>query len=154
MMPSAEHILVAAPTIVVRDRRPNVKTGVIGIVPLGGQGAGQASQFEADVDADPPITRAYAIGGQQGESVAGSSYLYVSRGSTEVMLVAVRDTTCDCTFDVQLRSLDQGHDQTTTLTNGGNHFHIVGSAGLPWYQGNPLTSVPFTRVTAHDFPAR
>jgi hypothetical protein len=38
------------------------------------------------------------------------------------------------------------------LTNGGKHFRIVGSAGLPWYNGDPREGVSFTRAGASGQP--
>lgn len=125
-------ILVAPPKVIVRSRGRNLKHGIIAILPRGGQGGGSAGQFEADVDNAAPVTVPFGTGGSQ-----ASTYQYVSGSTPEVITLYVADTNYDCTFDIRLTWQEQGRTHTIVLSNGGKHFRIIGSIGLPWYHGDP-----------------
>jgi hypothetical protein len=141
-----EPIMVEPPKVVVRTRSPNLRNGVVAILPRGGQGGGAAAQFEADVDDTVPVTR--PVGSANGQ---GANYQYVSANSPEWLTLFLADTKYDCTFDIQLTWLEQGVTRTGLLTNGGHHFRMVGSAGLPWYAGDPRLGVKLTRVSGKLF---
>jgi hypothetical protein len=138
-----ETIFLSPPQVVIVSRRPNVAHGIIGIVPRGGQGGADAPGYTTDVDAADPVT--VAAGG------GGSSYQYVSSSSPEIMMLAVHDTNCDCTFDIRLSWQAQGRTYSQRLTNGGRHFRMLGAAGLAWYSGDPLLGVPFKRDIGSSF---
>jgi hypothetical protein len=135
-----EPIYVAPPQVIVRNREPNVRQGIAVIMGLGGgQGVGAATEFQADVDASTPVTVPFTAGSGQPSQGSASDYYYVSSGSPEVLILAIEDTDCDCTFDVRLTWQAQGQRHSTLLTNGGRHFRIVGSSGLAWYTGNRVS---------------
>ncbi|MFC1432092.1 hypothetical protein ACEZDB_15705 [Streptacidiphilus sp. N1-3] len=141
-----EPIMVEPPKAIVRTRSPNLRDGVVAILPRGGQGGGAAAQFEADVDDTAPVTRPVGSANAQ-----GANYQYVSANSPEVMTLFVADTHYDCSFDVQLTWLEQGVTHTALLTNGGRHFRMVGSEGLLWYAGDPRLGAPLARVAGKPF---
>ncbi|MFF3110912.1 hypothetical protein ACFVSN_17175 [Kitasatospora sp. NPDC057904] len=141
-----EPILVEPPKVVVQAHGPNLTTGMLAILPLGGQGGGTAGQFEADVDAVAPVTRPVGA-----TNSTAANYQYVSAGSAEVMTLFISDTNCDCTFDVELTWLERGVTHTSLLTNGGRHFRVVGSEGLPWYAGDPRGGGKLARVSGQPF---
>jgi hypothetical protein len=143
-------IYVAAPQVVVRSRDPNVTHGLIAILPRGGQGTGSTSQFDVDIDAASPVV--VPAGSQSAGPAPQSVYYYVSGGSPEVMILTVRDTSFDCSFDLRITWQAQGRVQSQLLTNGGTHFHILGSSGLPWYQGDPREGVDLVPVAGTRFP--
>jgi len=145
-----EPIYVAPPQVIVRDHQPNITTGLVAILPLGSQGSDSANEFVTDLDEASPVT--VASGGHAGQSSA-PSYYYVSSGSPEVLVLTVRDTDCDCTFDIRLNWQAQGHVHSTVLTNGGRHFRMVGASGLPWYSGDPDFGVKLARVGGRPFSA-
>ena len=149
-----ESIYVGPPEIQVLSRKANVGNGIIGIIPLGGQGSAPPNQFMADIDAAQPSTVPYAVGsgGQAGLSTA-PAYYYVSAGSPEILLLEVRDTGCDCTFDVKLNWQAQGRSYSRVLEDGNQPFHMVGSSGLAWYSGDPVFGVNLKSVGGSSFPA-
>ena len=138
-----EPILVAPPRVIIRSRQRNLTTGMIAILPRAGQGTGSPGQFEADVDSAAPVTMPVGTTGRQ-----SSSYQYVSAGSPAVLSLFVADANYDCTFDIQLTWQERGRRHTTVLSNGGKPFRIIGSAGLPWYSGNPEIYGGLTRIPA------
>jgi hypothetical protein len=140
-----EPIYVAPPQVIVHSRRPNITTGLVAILPLSSQGADSAREFVADLDTPSPTTR--ASGGQAGQ------YYYVSSGSPEILILTLKDTDCDCTFDVRLNWQAQGHLHVTLLTNAGRHYRMVGSSGLPWYSGDPGFGVKLAHVGGRPFSA-
>jgi hypothetical protein len=137
-----EPILVAPPQVIIRSRGPNLTTGMIAILPRGGQGGGSPGEYETDVDNAVPVTV------PAGAAAGRAAYQYVSANSTEVITLFVADANYDCTFDIQLTWQEQGHLRHTPLTNGGKHFRMIGSAGLPWYAGDPHLRTPLARVSA------
>ena len=141
-----EPIYVAPPKVIVRSRAKSLVRGMIAILPRGGQGSGAPGQYEADVDDATPDTVPYGAASDQ-----STSYQYVSSGSPETITLYVADSDYDCTFDIRLTWLEQGHTHTMLLTNGGRHFRILGSSGLPWYKGDPQFGVTFSRVFGHPF---
>ncbi|WP_194908464.1 hypothetical protein [Catenulispora rubra] len=145
-------ITVSAPQVIMRSRKPNVTTGVIGILALGGQGSGTVSQYETDLDSAAPVTVPFSPGGGQNSAGGPPQYYYVTNTNPAVLLLAVRDSGCDCTFDVKVSWQTDGHEASEVLTDNGRDFHIVGSAGLPWYTGG-VYGTTFTRVTSPTFPA-
>jgi hypothetical protein len=138
-----EPILVAPPKVVIKSRTQNVKHGVVGIIPLYGQGNSAPGEFLADVDAPTPAT--VTIGS------SGTESYYVSSTSSETFILTLTDVKYNCVFDIQLTWMAQGRRQTRLLTNGGHHFRILGSAGLPWYTGSPGLGQPFIRASGHPF---
>ena len=119
---------------------------MIAILPRGGsQGAGEPAQFEADVDDADAVTVPYGSAG------GASSYQYVSASIPETITLFVADSDYDCTFDIELTWLAQGQTHTTVLTNGGKHFKILGSTGLPWYSGDPGLGVKLAFDSGHPF---
>jgi hypothetical protein len=143
---STEPIDVEPPKIVVRSRTPNLTDGIVAILPRGGQGAGSPAEFEADVDDAEPATVTVGSGSKE-----SSTYQYVSSSSPETMTLYVADSNYSCFFDVQITWLEQGRTHTAVLTDGGRHFHILGSAGLPWYRGDPEFRITLRRAFGHPF---
>ena len=141
----SDPIYVAPPKVIIRSRTQNPRTGIIEVVPLGGQGEAPPAEFTADVDAASPVTAPYGSGSD------GSRYYYVSSGSPEILLLIVTDAKCDCTFDIRLTWKEQGKLQSKILTDNGQHFRIVGSSGLPWYDGNIEAAQYFRRLDGHPF---
>lgn len=138
-----EPILVEPPKVIIRTRSRNPSRGMIAILPLGGQGGTKTGQFGTDVDNATPVTvPAGSAGGQ------APTYQYVSSASPEVITLFVADTNYDCTFDIKLTWQEQGRSHTMLLSNGGKHFRIIGSVGLPWYTGDLATGGKLTRVPA------
>jgi hypothetical protein len=149
-----ESIYVGPPEIQVLSRKANVSKGIIGIISLGGQGSAPPNQFMADIDAARPTTVAYALGsGAQAGLSTAPAYYYVSASSPEILLLEVRDTGCDCTFDVKLNWQAQGHSYSRVLEDGNQSFHMVGSSGLAWYSGNPGFGQNLKPVGGSSFPA-
>ncbi len=138
-----EPIFVAPPKVLVRRRTPNVTHGVVAITPLYGQGNSAPGEFSADVDASTPATVAVGSSGNQD--------FYVSSTSAQTFILTLTDVDYDCLFDIQLTWTTQGRRQTRLLSNGGHHFRIVGSAGLPWYSGSPGIGEPFAPASGHPF---
>lgn len=141
-----ESIDVEPPKVIVRSRTANPTRGIVAILPRGGQGGGAPAQFEADVDDNAAVTVPFGSTGSQ-----PSSFQYVSSSSPETITLYVADSKYDCTFDIRLTWLAQGHTHTELLTNGGQHFRMFGSAGLPWYEGDPRLGGKLSRVSGHPF---
>jgi hypothetical protein len=141
----SEPILVAPPKVIVRSRGANVARGMIALLSNTPQGGGEPAQFEVDVDNADTVTVPY-------ETTSGNaSYQYVSASSPETITLFVTDLDYDCTFDLQLTWLEQGHTHVTLLTNGGKHFQILGANGLPWYTGDLVLGTELTPVSGHPF---
>lgn len=139
----SDSIYVAPPKVLVRDRRKNVKTGIVAVVPLYPQGSSEPGEFSTDVDDPDPQTSTDGTGSGQ--------YYYVSKSSPQMFILNVTDTDYDCSFDIELTWQDNGKTDTETLINNGHHFRILGSTGLAWYNGDPAVGTPLIRVTGKPF---
>jgi hypothetical protein len=148
-----ENIYVGPPQVEVLSRKTNVTGGIIGIIPLGGQGGGQLSQYQTSLDAAKPETVSIINSGSTKQLSTAPAYVYVSSGTSALMLLTVTDSGCDCTFDIKLTWRAQGKQYSETIENGSQPFHMIGSSGVPWYTGWPQEKQAFKAVTGNTFPA-
>lgn len=148
-----ENIYVGPPQVEVLSRKTNVTGGIIGIIPLGGQGGGQLSQYQTSLDAAKPETVSIIDSGSTKQLSTAPAYVYVSSGTSALMLLTVTDSGCDCTFDIKLTWRAQGKQHSETIENGSQPFHMIGSSGVPWYTGWPQEKQAFKAVTGNTFPA-
>lgn len=138
-----EPIYVAPPQVIVHSRGPNVKGGMVAVLPLYPQGSSAPGEFTTDVDDASPVTTA--------NGATGSQYYYVSSGSPELFVLTVKDSDYDCAFDIRLTWRRQGRTQTSLLTNDGRHFRILGDSGLPWYTGDPAINMMLKPASGRPF---
>jgi hypothetical protein len=139
----SDPIYVAPPKVIIRSLGQNPKNGMVAVLGLGGQGSASPGEFIADVDDASPVTVAYKS--------SGSQYYYVSSGSPEILILIVTDINYNCRFDIKLIWREQGHLYSRMLTNNGQHFHILGSSGFPWYGGDPRLNLKLVRIGGRPF---
>ena len=108
----------------IRSRDPNPRTGMIVTIPCECGAGGSVRELDTDLDQPVPAIRPHGGGNPD-------IYLYVTQDKPEVMLVNVSDRSCDCVFDLELDWLADGRSGQTILDNDGQHFHVIGTAGLP-----------------------
>lgn len=138
---SSEAIILDGLEVVVRSRRPSAAHGLILQIPPPGLGGATAAVYRTDLDSGSPRVLPSAAPGST--APAQGFYYHVSQADPQLYLLRVSDTGYDCVFDVKLRWTAHGVRHQKMLTNGGAGFHVMGTAGLPWFHQNGPTSAFF-----------
>lgn len=131
---SNESVLLTGLHVVVRHRSPNPGTGLIAEPYCGGCG-GKPSVYLFTTSLDDSVPTVRSQDSDAGRVTPGRTGfpLTVSQTDVDVLLLTVDDAHCACTFDLDLTWTIHGKTGHTLLDNGGAHFRIVGSRGLPSY---------------------
>lgn len=145
---NTEPIYVAPPEVIVQDRARRPGRGLYLVVNNTPQGAGETSQFIANLDDRDPVTVPYSPKSSQ-QSAGGQTkqYFYVSRNSTEIMILQVVDRDFLCRFSILIRWRSGGRDYQHLFSNDGKPFTIAGSGSLRSIVYNPIVG------TLKDSPA-
>lgn len=130
---SSESVLLTGLRVVVRHRSPNPAAGLV-VAPwceCGGQPA--VYPFETSLDDSEPSV--LAEDPDTGKVTPGKTGfpLTVSQTDVDILLLTFNDAHSACTFDLDLTWTIRGKTGHTLLDNGGDHFQVIGSRGLPKY---------------------
>ncbi|MFJ9121302.1 hypothetical protein ACIRJO_37975 [Streptomyces sp. NPDC102394] len=131
---SNESVLLTGLRVVSRQHSPNPQGGLIA-VPSCGSCGGQTSVYYFITSLDDPAPSALPQDPKTGKAIPGRTGfpLTLSQTDVDVLLLTVNDAHCACSFDLDATWTIKGKKGHTLLTNGGAHFRIMGSQGLPRY---------------------
>ncbi|MER5452662.1 hypothetical protein ABT065_44810 [Streptomyces sp. NPDC002764] len=131
---SNESVLLTGLRVAGRQPSPNPETGLIAAPSCGGCG-GQPSVYYFMTSLDDPVPSVLRQDPKTGKAIPGMTGfpLTLSQTDVDVLLLTVNDAHCACTFDLDATWTIKGKNGHTLLDNGGAHFRITGSRGLPLY---------------------